>query len=215
MTSVGLNQRFPSSGGLARAALFLIAALLLGCGEKVPGRPKLAATDVIVAFGDSLTFGTGASEPESYPAVLAQLVGRTVIRAGVPGEVSAQALRRLPQVVEEHRPRLVIVCIGGNDLLRRLSAAETKANLRAIATMLKDKGIAVVLVGVPQPAIFADPPAMYAELAKELRIPYEGSVVKSVLYSADLRSDLTHPNANGYRRMAEAIAELLRTAGAI
>lgn len=200
---------------IARAALLLVAALALACSEKTPTLPRLAATDVIVAFGDSLTFGTGAAEQESYPAVLAELTGRTVIRAGVPGEVTAQALGRLPRVLEEHRPQLVIVCIGGNDFLRRLSATDTKANLRAMLALLKAQGVAVVLVGVPQPAIFADPPAMYAELARELKIPYESAVVKNVLFNATLRSDPIHPNAQGYRRMAEAIAALMKKSGAI
>lgn len=208
-------MRPAARAALLNAAVLVFLLVLSGCGDKVPKLPKLAANDVIVAFGDSLTFGTGAAENESYPAVLGELIGRRVIRAGVPGEVTAQALRRLPQIVEEHQPKLVIVCIGGNDLLRRLAAAETKANLRSIVTSLKDKGIGVVLIGVPQPALFADPPPFYAEVAQELKIPYDAVAVKSVLYSGDLRSDPIHPNAKGYRRIAEAVAELLRKSGAI
>ena len=96
--------------------------------------------DVIVAFGDSLTYGTGAAENESYPAVLAQLTGRNVVRSGVPGEITAQALQRLPGVLGEHKPKLVIVCLGGNDMLRKVSEAETIANLRAIVRKVKDSG---------------------------------------------------------------------------
>ena len=75
-------------------------ALTAGCGDKVPKIGKLAPADVIVAFGDSLTYGTGASEAESYPAVLGQLIGRTVVRAGVPGEVTAGGLARLQNVID-------------------------------------------------------------------------------------------------------------------
>ncbi len=195
------------------AALFL--ALLAGCGDKVPMLPRLAASDVIVAFGDSLTYGTGAAEHESYPAVLAQLIGREVIRAGVPGEVTAQGLQRLPQVIEEFQPKLVIVCLGGNDMLRKVSTAEIKSNLRAIIKTLRDRGIAVVLLGVPQPALITSAPEFYGELAKEFAIPYDGKTVTSVLYSPDMKADPIHPNAKGYRRLAEAVAELLRKAGAI
>jgi len=196
--------------------LLLTAALLLaGCGQKAATLPRLSQTDVVVAFGDSLTFGTGATEDESYPAVLSKLIGRTVIRAGVPGEVTAQGLERLPEVVSEHKPRLVIVCLGGNDMLRKVADAEIRRNLGAIVKTLKERGVAVVLVGVPRPALITSAPEFYAEVAKEFGVPYEGKVVTSVLYSNETKSDPIHPNAKGYRRMAEAIEELLRKAGAI
>ncbi len=207
------------SDSFVRLARWLVAAAIAitiaGCGEKVQKLPRLASTDVVVAFGDSLTYGTGAAENESYPAVLSQLIGRQVVRAGVPGEVTAQGLRRLPQVIEEHRPRLVIVCHGGNDMLRKVSDTEIRSNLRAIIRTLKERGIAVVLVGVPKPALLTSAPEFYAELAKEFGIPYEGKVVTGVLYSPEMKADPIHPNAKGYRRMAEAIAELLRKAGAV
>ena len=195
--------------------MIALAVMLAGCGEKAPKLPKLAATDVVVAFGDSLTYGTGASESESYPAVLGQLIGRTVVRAGVPGEVSAQGLARLPAVVDEHNPRLVIVCLGGNDMLRQVRDAEITQNLRSIIKTLQDKKIAVVLIGVPKPALITSAPVFYSDLAKELAIPYEGTVVTSVLQSNETKSDPIHPNGKGYRRMAEAIAQLLKNAGAI
>lgn len=199
---------------LGFAALALSCALG-ACGDRAAKLPKLADEDVIVAFGDSLTYGTGAAEHEAYPAVLAKLIGRKVVRAGVPGEVTAQALQRLPEVIEEHRPRLVIVCIGGNDMLRRLSMAEARSNLRAIISTLKDRAIDVVLIGVPQPALLSSPPEFYGELAREFAIPYESEILKTVLYAAEMKADPIHPNAHGYRRMAEAVAALLRKAGAI
>lgn len=197
------------------ALLALLFMLLAGCGSSSPQLSKLAVSDVIVAFGDSLTYGTGAADHESYPAVLSQLINRQVVRAGVPGEVTAQGLQRLPQVLEEHRPRLVIVCLGGNDMLRKVPVPEIKSNLRAIIKSIRDQGIAVVLVGVPQPALITSAPEFYAELAREFALPYEGKVVTSVLYSSELKSDPIHPNAKGYRRMAQALAELLRKSGAI
>ena len=195
--------------------LALFAFALAGCSNKGPRLPRLAATDVIVAFGDSLTFGTGAGENESYPAVLAQLIGHAVVSSGVPGETTAQALQRLPEVLTEHQPKLVIVCLGGNDMLRQLSAAETTANLRAIVGKVKAGGANVVLIGVPRPALLTSAPKFYAELAKEFGIPYEGAIVTSVLYKSELKSDPIHPNAAGYRKIAEAIAALLRQAGAV
>jgi lysophospholipase L1-like esterase len=196
-------------------AAALAAVLLTGCGERVPRIAAVAPDEVIVAFGDSLTYGTGAAEPESYPAVLAQLIGRKVVRAGVPGEVTAQGLARLPQVIDEHRPALVIVCLGGNDMLRKVDERQTRSNLRRIIRTLRERGVSVVLVGVPRPALLTSAAAFYGELATEYRIPYEGKVLNEIMHQLDLKADLIHPNAKGYRRMAEAIAELLKKAGAI
>jgi acyl-CoA thioesterase-1 len=200
---------------LIHALLVALAFTLAACGEKALKLPKLAASDVVVAFGDSLTYGTGAQEDESYPAVLGKLIGRNVVRAGVPGEVTAQGLERLPSVIDEHSPRLVIICLGGNDMLRQVGEAEIRQNLRAILKTLKDRKIAVVLIGVPKPALITSAPAFYGELATEFGVPYEGNIVTSVLYSAELKSDPIHPNALGYSKMAEAIAQLLKKAGAI
>ena len=198
-----------------RSFLLAIALVIAACGEKSPRLPKLSGSDVIVAFGDSLTYGTGAGEDESYPAALGRLIGRNIVAAGVPGEVTAQGLARLPAVIDEYSPRLVIVCLGGNDMLRKVADAQIRQNLRAIIRTLKERGVGVVLVGVPRPALVTSAPEFYAELAKEFGIPYEGKIVTSVLYSAELKSDPIHPNAMGYRKMAEAIAELLRKAGAV
>ena len=199
----------------ALAATLVFATGVAGCGEKVPRLPAVGPNDVIVAFGDSLTYGTGATESESYPAVLAQLIQRNVVRAGVAGETTSGGLARLASVIEEHRPALMIVCLGGNDMLRKLDEAQTRNNLREIIRTIKGQGIAVVLVGVPKPALIASAAGYYAEIAKEFAIPYEGKIVTSVLYQPDLKADPIHPNALGYRRMAEAIAELLRKAGAV
>ena len=194
-------------------ALWLLLAA--GCGSNVPKIGKLAPADGIVAFGDSLTFGTGASEAESYPAVLGQLLSRSVVRAGVPGEVTEGGLARLQEVIDEHKPKLMIVCLGGNDMLRKVDETQTVSNLRAIIKTIQAQGIAVVLVGVPKPALVTSAPPFYAEIAKEFGIPYEGKIVTDILYQRDQKSDTIHPNAKGYRRMAEAIAALLKKAGAV
>jgi lysophospholipase L1-like esterase len=193
----------------------LLIAAMAGCGQKGPRLAPVGPNDVIVAFGDSLTFGTGATEAESYPAVLAQLIDRKVVRSGVPGEVTAGSLMRLREVIDENRPALVIVCLGGNDLLRRVDETDIVANLREIVKIIRASGSSVVLVGVPRPALITSAAPFYADLAKEFNLPYEGKIVTDVLYQRDLKSDPVHPNAKGYRRMAEAIAELLRRAGAV
>ena len=138
-----------------------------------------------------------------------------MIRSGVPGEQTAGGLQRLPAVLDEHKPRLVIVCLGGNDMLRKGSHQAIESNLREILKAIKARGMDAVLVGVPAPGLITSAPDFYDKLAKEFGIPYEGKIVTSVLYKPELKSDPIHPNADGYRRIADAMAKLLRNAGAI
>lgn len=193
---------------------FLLAFFLAAC-EQAPTLPKLSAHDVIVAFGDSLTHGTGASADTAYPAVLATLTGHTVINAGVPGNTTADGLARLPDVLAEYKPRLVLLCLGGNDMLRRVPETETENNLRLLVRTIRAAGAEVVLVGVPEPKLFGGAPAFYEKLAGELQVPLEQDVFVEVLKDNRLKSDPIHANAEGYRVVAERLAGFLREAGAL
>jgi acyl-CoA thioesterase-1 len=197
-----------------RLALRACILALAACG-KAPQLERLGADGVVLAFGDSLTYGTGASEQESYPAQLAQIIGRRVVEAGVPGEVSAHALERLPGTLDEYSPRLLLLCIGGNDFLRRLDKKQAAANVRAMVRMAKARHIDVVLIGTPEPGLTVTPPAFYADIAEEFAIPYQGDAIGYVLRHPDLKSDPIHPNAKGYRLVAERLAEVLRKSGAL
>lgn len=199
----------------ARPWLALFVLLWLAGCERVPTLPRLNAHDIIVAFGDSLTHGTGASPDAAYPAVLAALTGRTVVNSGVPGETTAAGLQRLPGVLAEHKPRLVLLGLGGNDLLRRVPDAETENNLRLLVRTIRESGADVVLIGVPAPRPFGGAAPVYARLADELRVPLEDEVFVEVLKDNRLKSDPIHANAAGYRVVAERLAEFLREAGAL
>jgi lysophospholipase L1-like esterase len=192
----------------------LLALLAWGCTER-PKLERLPADAVVLAFGDSLTFGTGASEDESYPAQLEQLIGRRVVRAGVPGEVTAQALARLPAALDEHAPRLLLLCIGGNDFLRRLGNRQAEQNVREMVKLARSRGVAVLLIGTPEPGFTVSPPAFYAGIAKEYRLLYEEGVIGQVLKDNTLKADPIHPNARGYRVIAERLAQTLKASGAI
>jgi acyl-CoA thioesterase-1 len=208
--------RLPDTATLPRigALLATLALLVSGCGQHSK-LPPLAPDAVVLAFGDSLTYGTGANEEESYPAQLARLTGRRVVREGVPGEVSAAGLGRLPAALDEHQPRLLILCHGGNDFLRRLPKEQAAANVRAMIRLAKSRGVDVLLIGTPEMGFTLTPPEFYAGIANEFRIPYEGDALTKILRNGELKSDQVHPNAKGYRLMAERVADLLRKSGAI
>lgn len=191
-----------------------VALILTACGHD-PALPKLAAEDVIVAFGDSLTYGTGADTQTAYPAVLSAMIDRTVVNAGVPGETTTDAIARLAQVLDQHHPKLVLLCLGGNDMLRKIPLSTIEQNLRAMIRSIQASGASVVLIGVPEPALFGGAPAFYATIAGELKLPYEGEVFNDVLRNPSLKSDPIHANAEGYRLVAQRLTELLKSYGAL
>lgn len=199
-----------------RAWLAALALAVAGCGRKPPSGAALPRDSVVLALGDSITHGTGAEPAAAYPAQLAALTGWRVVNAGVPGDTAAQALERLPALLSEHRPALVIVSLGGNDFLRRIAATDTEAALRSVVTLARDAGAQVLLVGVPQPSIGAaigtglsDHP-LYERLADELALPLHAGGWSRVLGDAALKSDQIHANAEGYRVFAEGLAATLR-----
>lgn len=195
-------------------SLFLFAGLV-ACGGSTPRMDKLAEDAVVLAFGDSLTYGTGAAKEDSYPAQLERGIKRKVVNAGVPGETSAAGLERLGDVLEEVKPALLILCHGGNDFLRKMDEARAASNVRAMIAMAREKDIAVVLLATPKPTLPPSVPAFYRAIAEETGIGFEEAVVKKVLTDRDLKADLVHPNAEGYRLIAGALEKMLRRSGAL
>ncbi|MDD5772548.1 MAG: arylesterase [bacterium] len=192
-----------------------IFCLLSGC---LKGSTKLSPIDkdaVVLAFGDSLTFGTGAKINESYPAVLEGLINRRVINAGVPGEVTQNGLERLPALLDEYHPALLILCHGGNDLLRRMDEKQAINNIKAMINLAKSRNIDVVLIGVPEFGLFLSSAGFYKDIAEEFNIPYDDEILPEIIRKPDLKSDQIHPNAQGYIKMAETLAKLLKKYGAI
>jgi lysophospholipase L1-like esterase len=198
-----------------RRAAFVLVALLAACSGGQPKMPRLAPEAVVLAFGDSLTFGVGANPGESYPARLEALIGRKVVSSGVPGETSAGGLARLPATLEEAKPQLVILCEGGNDFLQKLDDAQDADNIRAMVRIAHARGAQVVLIAVPKPGLLPSPADFYALIAKEFRLPFEETALRKILTDNALKSDFVHPNAAGYATLAEAIAALLKKTGAV
>jgi acyl-CoA thioesterase I len=194
----------------------IVAAIVVSaCGGSTPKVARLDRGAVVLAFGDSLTFGTGAAKDESYPAILARDTGLQVVNAGVPGEVSADGLARLPEALDESQPKLLILCHGGNDFLQKLDEGAAAGNVRAMVQLAKSRGIPVLLLATPKPGIPPSVPKFYGEIAAEARIPLEGDILKSVLLDSSLKSDMVHPNGKGYGVIAAAVEKVLRKSGAL
>ena len=207
------RQRFLARFFVLAASLLLLAA----CGGNKPRQQPLQVSATVLALGDSLTSGVGASESAAYPAQLARMTGWTIINGGVSGDTSAQALERLPELLKQ-KPDLVLVGIGGNDFLRRLPEEQTRANISQIITTVQAENIPVVLIAVPQLSVGAlfgslsDSP-LYQDLAKQHQVPLMEDGWSQILSDKSLKSDQIHANAEGYRLFAEKMAEFLQREG--
>lgn len=211
-----------TASDLSRRRLMLALAgmtLLSACGKRTPQAQALPAGSTVLALGDSLTSGVGATPDAAYPTVLQALTGWQVVNGGVSGDTAAQALARLPGLLQDHQPRLVIVSIGGNDFLRQMSAGAARASIGEISRTAQAAGAQVLLVAVPQVSLLAagtgslkDHP-LYAELAGELKLPLHAEGWARVLSQPELRADTVHANAQGYRVFAEGLLPTLRRVG--
>jgi len=196
------------------AMITLLLALVLASCEQ-PRLTPIPPDGTLLAFGDSLTQGVGADPDDSYPAVLARLSGRTVINAGVSGEVTADGRARFGALIAQEQPDLVLLLEGGNDILRNLDPAQTQANLAAMIEQAQAQGIAVVLIGVPHKALFSDVAPFYRELAETYQLVFVETLIADLLRTPAYKADPIHFKREGYRALAEALHAVLVREGAL
>lgn len=210
----------------------VLAAILASCSpEKVPepaatatsaqaAAPVPADAPVILAFGDSLYAGYQLDPGEGYPprleaALNAGGVPAKVVNAGVSGDTTAAALQRLKFTLDGQpvKPSLALVGLGGNDMLRGLPPAETRANLDAILTEFDTRGIPVVLTGMlAAPNLGADYQKQFNPIWPELARKHKAGLVPFFLAPVIgnktlMLEDNVHPNAEGVNRIVAATEE--------
>ena len=208
----------PFAPGLMPTLLAICCLVLLAaCSDPFQATP-LPTDARILAFGDSITFGTGRGDGLSYPDHLAQATGFTVVNAGIPGDTAARGKNRIAAVMDRQRPDMVILELGGNDFLARTREKQIKDDLQAIIDAIRARKIPVVLVAVPEFSVLRattgslQDASIYRELADANELLLIEELLADILSDADLRSDPIHPNARGYRQLASGIEATLRDA---
>ena len=198
--------------------LFAAIALLSACTSNTR-EAALPAGSQVLALGDSLTAGAGVTAEQAWPALLEQKTGWVVVNGGVNGNTSADALKRLPHLLEQYDPKLVLVTLGGNDMLRHVSKQQTIANLEQILALIKTHGAKAVLLATPAPnlmgAVFQNlsAPDFYQQIAEQQQVPLIEDAIAEVLSDPQLKGDQVHPNAEGHARLAEKIFRELQSIG--
>ena len=207
-----LRGRLLMLAGMGLSATISVA----GCGSE-PQQDTLPAGSTVVALGDSLTYGYGANPKTAYPTVLAELSKWNVVNAGVNGDTSADVLTRVNEITEQN-PDLVLLGVGGNDVLQRSAPDTTRANIIATIDTLQSNNIDVVLIAEPYlstSALFgkASDNPLYEDIAEAEDIPLYSDGWSTVLSDDALKSDKIHANAAGYRQFAEGLHEYLKDEG--
>ncbi len=165
--------------------------------------------NTIVALGDSLTAGYGATEGNDYVSLLEKKIGKDIINMGVSGDTSSGVLNRVAEVAKKN-PDMVILFIGGNDVLRKVSSAEMFANIKTIISVLQMNGAEVVLVGIPG-GILTDPlDTEFEELAERYDLLYVPEFMGSLIRGRKYMHDSIHPNDQGYEIVAEKIYDVIK-----
>lgn len=205
------------------------AAAVSNIAEPAP-RPtpsaKVAVTGpnrTVLAFGDSLYAGYGLRRGESLPDAIqarlgAQGMNATVVNAGVSGDTTADGRRRLAYTLDRLNPKpdLVMLGLGGNDVLRQLSPAETRANMTAMLDELAKRRIPVLLTGMMAPPNLGPDyaarfNAIWPDLARTHDAVLDPFILQGVLGNRQLMlPDGVHPNARGVDRVADRIAPLVK-----
>ena len=202
----------------ARIASILLVLAVAGCGGKHEHPIPPGATVLVV--GDSITAGYGVDERAAWPARLATLTGWRVVAAGVSGDTTAGGRARLPALLDEHAPALVVIELGGNDLLRRVPDAAIAGNLEEMIRLARARGARLALVAAPKPTAVGavaglTAAGVYREVARRYGIPLAEEALAAVLSDERLRQDPIHPNAAGHDALARRVADDLRAAGLV
>jgi len=185
-------------------ALPLLGLLAAGCGG--PDVPNLDSRGhTIVCLGDSITSGVGAEPGPAYPSLLQSRLGTEVVNEGVSGDTAEEGLARVDEVLTAD-PWLVVVELGGNDILNRIPPERTEAALRQIVQRLLAAKVAVLLVelDIPFAGRYAE---IYERLGDDFDVPVLDDILGDILTDARLKADPIHPNAQGHEVLAAALAE--------
>ena len=192
------------------AVLCAVCILLLGACTPEPLPPQ--AGTQIIAFGDSLVKGKGASRGKDWVSRVSRQTGISILNKGRNGDTTRSALSRLDKDVLTQDPRVVILLLGGNDAIRNLPRQETFQNLALMIDRIQEVGAAVVLVGVRGGLLLDRYEGEFKTLSREKRTYYIPDIMDGIWGNQSWLADRVHPNDLGYRHMADRIAPVLTSA---
>ena len=180
---------------------------LAACSAPVANRDSMGTN--VICFGDSVTQGVGVSPAETYPAILGQMLNRSVINAGVSRNTTRDAVGRLKTDVLDRNPLLVIVEFGANDFLQEISEAETLRNIDQIVEEIEESGAMVVLTEIQVGIIRDRYYKGFKEIAERRKAVFMPDLMSDIMFEPEMKTDSVHPNAKGNRLIAGRIYKVI------
>ena len=201
--------------GLSLSSLAILCSLTVISRSDLSARlGSLAASDIanrdargtaIICLGDSVTQGIGASSGRDYPHLLSAMLGQPVINAGVDGDETVDALKRLDTDVLAKHPRLVIVELGADDFLDGVPLAQAFTNLDEIVRRIQASGAMVMVVGFDPPFLEGRLRKDYERLIRARHVAFVPAIYQYLWINPQLKHDALHPNDRGYALIAQRI----------
>ncbi|MDO8603946.1 MAG: GDSL-type esterase/lipase family protein [bacterium] len=162
----------------------------------------------IIAFGDSLVEGLGATSGNDFVSQLSQKIGQPIINLGHAGDTTAQGLARINEL-DNYNPKVVLLLLGGNDHLKKIPLANTNKNLATLIENIQARGAVVLLLGV-RGGLFNDPfDTEFENLRDTYHTAYVSDVLLGLFGKPEYMADTIHPNNAGYEIIAERIYPVL------
>ena len=184
---------------------------LTGCAKREIANLGSKGTNII-CFGDSITFGYGVNPGEDYPTALGKMVAVSVINCGIDGDTTVEALQRLDEDALQRDPLLVIIEFAGNDFLRKIPKETTINNVKEMIGRIQARKAMVAIVDISAGMFMAEYRGALKKLAAEENVIFVPSVLSGIITNPGMKSDFMHPNAAGYKIVAERIYRMIKPA---
>lgn len=195
---------------IALAVIALVTAwFVLSDGGSRGDQDGPLGTGPVVAIGDSLVEGVGATRGKDFVSILSRALGEEIVNLGVSGNTSAQVLERVTEATDL-KPRAAILLVGGNDFLRKVPREQVFQNIAAIVERLQASGARVLLLGVRGGLLSDSAAEMYEDIADATGAAYVPDVLDGLFGDSRYMSDSIHPNDQGYARIADRVYPALR-----
>ena len=191
---------------IAAAIIFVLTSIIF----IFPKQKNTASGEKpIVFFGNSITAGQGAGADEDFPSLIGKALNVPIVNAGVSGSTTRDALLRINKDVLSKNPSIVVIELGGNDLLEHVDIEVSRRNFDLILSKIKPTGAKIVILGVKFFLFSKKYEIDLRDLAKKYDAVYVPDILEGVISDQSLKFDDLHPNAKGYQKIAEKLTSII------